>query len=217
MIVYGSSLSPFVRKVLVAAAEKAIAVENVPVALGSTDPAFRAASPFGKVPGLMDGDYGLADSSAIIHYFDAIQPASPLIPGEARARGKVIWFDEFADTIFVAAAGALFFNRVVSPRFLGRPGDLAAADKAEAEALPPVLDYIESSLSADGFLVGGALTLADIAVASPFANLDYAGYVLDAARYPRCAAFIASMFARPGFAGLLANERRLLQAAASRS
>jgi glutathione S-transferase len=210
MIVYGSSLSPFVRKVLIVAAEKGIAIENVPIGLGSTDPAFRVASPFGKVPALVDGDYALADSSAIVAYFEAVWPEPALIPAEAKARGKVIWFDEFADTIFVAAAGALFFNRIVSPRFLGRPGDLAAADKAEAEALPPVLDYIERMLAPNGHLVGGALSLADVAVASPFANLEHAGYRLDAARYPNCATFVAQMFARPAFATLLAGERRFL-------
>ena len=37
MIVYGSSMSPFVRKVLAFAAEKGIAVESKPVGLGSED------------------------------------------------------------------------------------------------------------------------------------------------------------------------------------
>jgi glutathione S-transferase len=38
----------------------------------------------------------------------------------------------------------MFFNRIVAPVFLKRPGDLAAADAAEREELPRVLDYIES-------------------------------------------------------------------------
>lgn len=212
MIVYGSSFSPFVRKVLVCAAEKGIAVELKQVGLGSPDPDFLSASPFRKMPALRDGDFAISDSSAIVAYFEAVKPAPALIPAEAKARATTVWFDEFADTILTAAAGAIFFNRVVSPRFLRREGDLEAAAKAEAEALPPVLAYIESVLPASAHLVGDALTLADIAVASPFANLEHAGCAVDAARYPRTAAFVAAMFARPSFAPLVAAERRFMAA-----
>src|SRR3990170_6457911 len=65
MIVYGSSLSPFVRKVLAYASEKHIELELKPT--GPGDPDLRAASPFGKMPALSDGDFQLSDSSAIIH------------------------------------------------------------------------------------------------------------------------------------------------------
>ena len=87
MIVYGSSLSPFVRKVLAYASEKGIDVEVKPTALGDADSDFRAASPFGKMPGFSDGDFQLADSSAIIHYLEAKQPEPNLIPTEPKARG----------------------------------------------------------------------------------------------------------------------------------
>ena len=62
MIVYGSSLSPFVRKVLVICAEKGIEVENPGFGPGvPPTPEFQEASPFGKIPALRDGDYTLAD------------------------------------------------------------------------------------------------------------------------------------------------------------
>ena len=61
MIVYGSSLSPFVRKVLVFAAEKGIEVENKPLPPGSEDPDFLAASPFRQDPALADGDFAISE------------------------------------------------------------------------------------------------------------------------------------------------------------
>src|ERR1700730_16344042 len=143
MIVYGSSLSPFVRKTLAYAAEKGVEVEVRPVALGSPDPEFVACSPFRKMPGFRDGDFAISDSTAIITYLEAKFPHPALIPSEAKSRARTIWYEEFADTILVASMGKLFFNRVVAPRFLGRKGDLAAAEKAEIEELPPLLDYIE--------------------------------------------------------------------------
>jgi glutathione S-transferase len=210
MIIYGSTMSPFVRKVLALAAELGVAVEAKQVGLGSQDPEFRAASPFGKIPALRDGDFTLADSSAIAHYLLALVPAPALLPVAPQARATTIWFDEFADTILTAAAGKMFFNRVVAPRFLKQPGDQAAGDKAEAEELPPALAYLERVLPDSGHLVEDRLTLADIAVASPFANLSHAGYRVDPGVYPRVAAFAGTMLARPAFADLIAREIRAL-------
>lgn len=215
MILYGSSFSPFVRKVIAFAAEKGIALEVKQVGLGSPEPDFVAASPFRKMPALRDGDFTLSDSSAIVHYLEAVRAEPNLIPTEARARARTIWFDEFADTIFVACGGKMFFNRVVAPRFLRRDGDLALADAAEREELPPILDYIEKALPASGYLVEDRLTLADIAVASPLANLEHAGCAIDAGRYPKLAAFRDAMFARPGFATALEAERAFMQRAAA--
>ena len=211
MILYGSSMSPFVRKVMVALAEKAIAYDLKPVGIGDPDPGFRAASPFGKMPALVDGDYALADSSAIVHYLDALHPAPSLLPADPRARGRAVWFDEFADTILMAAIQPMFFNRVVAPLFLKREGDMAAAAKAEAEAVPPVLDWLETQVGASGHLVGDTLTLADIAVASPLVNFGHVGGVVDAARRPKLAAWVAAMHARPAFAATIAFERKILK------
>ncbi len=209
MIVHGSSLSPFVRKVMVFAAEKNIALDNAQVGPGPKSPEFLAMSPFGKIPALEDGDYQLCDSSAIVHYLEAKHSEPALIPAEARARGRAVWFDEYADTIMFAAAAPIFFNRVVM-KLMGKEGDLAAADKAEAEALPPVLDYLEGVVPDSGFLVEDRLTLADVAVASPFANFGHAGVVIDAVRYPKVAAYAAAMLGRPSFAAVIGKETAFL-------
>ena len=200
-------MSPFVRKAAALANEKGIAFELKPVAIGDADPAFRAASPFGKMPALDDDGFALADSSAICHYLEAKYPAPALIPADPQLRGRTIWFDEFADTMLFAAIAPMFFNRVVAPRFLKREGDAAAADRAEREALPPVLDYLERAIPEQGFLVGDGVTLADLAVASPFANLEYCGVTLDGVRYPRVARFTSEILGRPSFAGMIARER----------
>ena len=209
MIVHGSTLSPFVRKVMVFAAEKGLSAENKVSPPGPKTPEFLAMSPFGKIPAFEDGDYQLCDSSAIVHYLDAQYPDHRLIPAEPRARGRAVWFDEYADTIIFAAAAPIFFNRVVAG-LMGLPGDHAAADKAEAEALPPVLDYLESVIPASWFLVEDRLTLADIAVASLFINLKHARVTIDQARYPKIVAYAAAMMARPSLAGLLNKETAFL-------
>jgi glutathione S-transferase len=211
MIVYGSSLSPFVRKVLAFAAEKGVELELQPTGMPNYLPEYLEASPFRKMPAFRDGDYTLADSSAIIHYLEAKQPEPPLIPAEPRARGKVIWFDEFSDTILCACGAKMFFNRIVAPRFLGREGDLAAADAAEREELPPILDYLERVVpDAGAYLVGDSITLADIAVASPFANLGHLGCEIDSSRHGRVRAWTDSILSRPSFAPWIEREAAML-------
>ena len=209
MIVYGSSLSPYVRKTLAVAAEKGIEVESR--ASREPEPAFLAASPFRKIPAMVDGDFSICDSSAIIAYFEAIKPEPAMIPAEAKDRARVVWYEEFADSILVAAATPMFLNRIVKPRFMGLPGDEAAAAKCEAEDTPRVLDYLETIVpEAGGFLVGDRLTLADLSVASPFANLEYLKF--DLSRWPRTKAWTDSILARPSFAPLLVRERAMMAA-----
>jgi len=210
MILYGSTISPFVRKVMAYAAEKGIELELKPVGINDPDPRFRAASPFRKMPALVDGDYSLADSSAIIHYLEARFPEPPLIPADPRDRGRVVWFDEWADTLLFACGARMFFNRVVAPRFLGREGDLGAADTAEREELPPLLDYLESVIPDSGYLVGDRLSLADIAVASPFANFRHLDLVIDPDRHPRIATYVRAMLSRPSFAPMIERETAFL-------
>ena len=79
MILFGSSFSPYVRKVLVVAAEKGIELEVRPVGVGDRDEQFRAASPLGKMPALADG--GLAT---------------------ARRRWRRAWFGSFRVRLAVA-------------------------------------------------------------------------------------------------------------------
>ena len=212
MILYGSSLSPFVRKVLVFAAEKGIALEPRPTgeAPGRHCAEFQAASPLKKMPALVDGDFTLPDSSAIVQYLEALHPEPNLIPTEPRARGRTIWFEEYGDAVLMGCNGKIFFNRVVAPKFLGRPGDVAVADAAECEELPPILDFLESAIPDSGFLVEDRLTLADIAIASPMANLPYMGMRVDAGRYPRLARYLDSILSRPSFAVWIERETALL-------
>ena len=212
MILFGSSLSPFARKVLVFAKEKGIDIELRSTGRGNPDPEFLAASPFRKMPALVDGDFTLPDSSAIVHYLEALQPEPALIPADARGRGQVVWFDEFADTILFDCGRKMFFNRIVAPLFMQREGDLAAADKAEREELPPVLDYLEKVVpDAGGCLVGDSFGLADIAVASPFVNLAHLDYAIDATRNGRVAAYVDSILSRPSFRQLIDEEVEMLR------
>ena len=53
-------------------------------------------------------------------------------------------------------------------------------------------------------------SLTVVAVASPFVNMEHLGFRPDAGRYPKTAAFVNAMLARPSFAKLVAEERAFL-------
>ena len=52
MIIHGARPSPFVRKVIVFAAEKGIAAEVRSAGFGRGEPGYLEGSPFGKIPAL---------------------------------------------------------------------------------------------------------------------------------------------------------------------
>ena len=157
-----------------------------PTGFPNPTPEFCAASPFRKMPALVDGDYQLADSSAIIHYLEAKYPEPELIPADPRERGRTIWFDEFADTMLFACGAKMFFNRIVAPRFLGREAILRRPRRPSATSCRRCSIIWKAVIPDSGYLVGDRLTLADIAVAGPVRQLRrIAAWRSTEARYPQ--------------------------------
>lgn len=210
LTVLGASLSPFVRKVLVALVEKGIEFDIDPVIPFNPPANWREISPFGKIPVLRvtaaGGTEHIADSSAILAYLDAAYPAKPLFPGDPLRRGKAVWFEEVADSELVKAVGAVMQARVL-PKVIGSEPKEELAIEAITQILPPIMNYLESSLQG-AFLVGENFSIADIAITSMFANLQHGGVAPDATRWPKLAAYVARQLARPSFADLIAAERK---------
>ncbi len=205
MKLYGALLSPFVRKVAVIATEKGISWDLARGGPGSTDPEFLAASPLGKIPAIDDEGFTLADSSAIAFYLEAKYPDPCLLPADPQARGKTVFWDEYADTVLGASGLKILFNRLVGPKLLKVGGDEAIALQGEAE-LPRWLDWLESQVPAQGWLVGESFTLADIAVASTMRTLAYVGHGIDPVLRPITAAWYERVIARPAWNAVAERE-----------
>jgi glutathione S-transferase len=204
---YGVGASPFVRKVRVVCAEKQIAYEHEPVFPGQVD---RQISPLGKVPGWKDDRGSLADSSVICAYLERVKPEPALYPKDAYDYARALWFEEYGDSALVAVFGPkIFFKKIVGPRFMGQNFEPAEIQKAWDEEAPPLLDYLESQLSGE-WLVGKSFSIADIGVATQFVNLHQAGYQADPKRWPKLAAYIGRIHARPSFKTLITEDNALL-------
>jgi len=205
--VYGVSASPFVRKVRVVLAEKGLDYQLEAVFPGPQEPAgWRKLSPLGKVPAFRDGDRTLSDSSIISAYLERVAPEPPLYPRDPYDYARALWFEEYGDGGLVPVFGAkIFFQRIVGPRFFGQTTDEAVVDRAIETEVPPLLDYLEGQLTGE-FLVGNRLTIGDIGVVTQFVNLRYAGVSVDVTRWPKLAAYVGRITARPSFAALIEEE-----------
>ena len=208
--IYGTSVSPFVRKVLVYLTEKNIPFENEPVNPFAPPDNYREISPLGKIPALRDGDKTLADSSVICQYLERKHAAPAMYPSDDYDYANALWIEEFIDGGFVPKAGGnVFFPLVVAPKMMQQPVTdevRAAVEKSLAEEIQPMWDYLESEIGGKDYFVGDSLTIADIAVASIHVNLYHAGIDVDAEKLPNLARFIQSMHSRPSFANLISEE-----------
>jgi len=63
---------------------------------------------------------------------------------------------------------------------------------------------------AGGYLVGEGISLADIAVASPFANLAHLGCDICPERHGRVRAYVESILSRASFAPWIERETAML-------
>lgn len=185
-ILHGVSASPFVRKVRVALQEKRIPYELDPVMPFNPSPEYKRISPLGKVPCYSPKPgVDIPDSSVIIAYLERTNTTNPLYPENPEDFARALFIEEYGDSALVAAVGTVFFQRIVGPRFMGQTTDEAAIKTALEVTLPPLLAWLDEQIKGKEFFVGNKLTVADIAIASPFVNFMHAGERVDAAKYIR--------------------------------
>ena len=215
LLVIGSYLSPYVRKVLVCLEIKGIAYEVDHIVPFFGDDRFSRLSPLRRIPVLVDGDLVLSDSSVICQYIEDKQPAPALLPADIRDRARARWLEEFADTRMGDVFIWRLFNQIaIRPSVWGEKGDRELVDRTLKEDVPAVLDYLEAEAPADDSEGGfrfGALSLADIAIAAFFRNAGWVRFQIDPTRWPRAAAWMARTLAEPAFAKLARIEDAVLR------
>jgi len=204
--IVGSFVSPYVRKVLACINLKQLAYEVDPITPFYGNDEFERLSPLRRIPVLVEGDFSIGDSSVICAYLDEAHSGHALFPADPRDRARARWLEEYADSrlgdLFI---WGLFYQKIVHPLVWGEPGDQARIDQTLGEDIPAALDYLERELPADGFLFGQIGT-ADISIATFLRNGAYAGFEVDAARWPRTARFVERTLAHPCIAALLPFE-----------
>jgi glutathione S-transferase len=204
--IHGVPFSAHTRKVVIAALEKGIQYEIVPV-IPLTPPAgWLELSPLGLIPIIQDGDFTLADSTAICQYLDRAYPGAALYPGDACQFARALWLEEFVDSgLAPHVLRGLLMQRVFAPKFLGKAPDEALIHTSLTQMIPARFAYLEQALRGEWF-VANAFSMADVAVASILMNFHFAGEVIDADRYPKLARFLVRALSRPSFRRALHAE-----------
>jgi glutathione S-transferase len=206
MKIIGSFVSPYVRKVLACMNLKGLDYEVDPITPFFGNDEFERLSPLRRIPVLVDGDVALSDSSVICAYLDEKYPGHPLLPADPEDRARARWLEEYSDTrlgdLFI---WSLFYQKVVRPAVWGEQPDEERVAKTLREGLPRELDYLERELPGSGFLFGD-IGLADISIATFFRNGHYAGFEVDADRWPTVSAFVERTLSHPSIASLLPFE-----------
>ncbi len=209
--ILGANVSPFVRKTRVFCAEKGIPYTLEQVSPFSPPPGWRELSPLGRIPVLDHDGRIVNDSSVICAYLEKIHPEPALYPTEPYEYARAVWIEEFVDGGLIPIAGPSVFRPLaLQPVLTQKAPDaeaIAKAEKVVSEELGPMFAYLESQLGSREYFVGNRLTIADLTVGTGFVNLRHAGFPPDAARFPKLAAFVARVHARPSFKACIEEER----------
>jgi len=209
--IIGSYISPYVRKALVFLDLKGVAYEIDPITPFLGNDEFSRLSPLRRIPVLIDERVTLTDSSVICQYLEDRYTEPTLYPRDIADRARARWLEEFADTRMGDVLIWRLFNEVViNPYVWGTPTDQARLAQTLAEDVPSLLDYLESQVPADGF-VFGALSIADVAIATFFRNARFARFQVDAERWPRTAAFVERVLGLACFQKLQPFEDRMMK------
>jgi glutathione S-transferase len=212
--IYGVPISVHTRKVIVVCRLKGLPYELVPVVpviAGSLPPNWRELSPTGLIPVLQDGAFTLADSSAICAYLERTHPQPPVYPSAARDHAAAVWFEQYAGgTLFRQVVQPLFHETVVSPNILKQPTNALRVDEVVTRTMPEVLGYLDA-VCKTGPLVGSALSVADIAVASNLVTMQYLGFMLDRMQFARLAGLLDRTIRHPAFIESLRAEQPAVQ------
>lgn len=179
MRLYVHRLSPNALKTLITAKHCGSQVELVEIDLSGGEQrgeTYRAINPNGRVPALVDDDFILWESNAIMQYLAEKAGERTIWPQDPRARADIARW-QFWDVAQLAPAARPFQWEYLFKARLGL-GDPDAATLAAAEApMRACAAVLEASLSEHPYLAGDEPTLADISIA---ATLIYA----EAARMP---------------------------------
>ena len=173
MKLYYSPLSSNSRKVRITAALLDIELElqNVELAKGAhRTPEYLAINPMGKVPVLVDGDFILPESAAIMIYLAETKPGNALYPAQQQARAEVNRWLFWAANHWAPAVVALAFEKVLKQRFFNGGEPDAAQVKRQEDLIAGFAKVLDQQLTGHAWVAGGALTLADIVIAPAFAG-----------------------------------------------
>ncbi|XP_022085783.1 glutathione S-transferase theta-3-like isoform X2 [Acanthaster planci] len=124
---------------------------------------YLAINPLGQVPSIVDDDFKLAESMAILRYLARkYKVADHWYPDDLKIQAKVNWYLAWHHNGLQKAAGDVFHDVVVTPRWTGNPVDEAKLAK-DLETFDKALGIIEKVFLGDKkYVASDEISIADI-------------------------------------------------------
>lgn len=202
MELYDSNRSASAYRVRIALALKGLDYRAIPLSLSRNGgeqllPEYRAVNPQGMLPSLVDDDFIVTQSLAIIEYLDECHPAPPLLPTNPRQRARTRQLAQLivSDIQSLTNLRVLTYLRSV----------LGTSDVNRSlwyrHWLLEGLDALELWLTAEGgsrYCVGNAVTLADVCLVPLLHSARRFSLPLD--DFPRLCEVEEACLALPAFA-----------------
>ena len=175
--------------------------EDVGGAFGGTDtPEYRAMNPNGIVPTLVEGEFVLWESNAILRYLVAANAVgTPMCPADLHQRANIDRWMDWQHTVLGAPMTVVFWGLV---RTAPEKRDMAAITAA-AKKLEGVYSILEAVLSKTPYIAGADLTPADIAIGVH--THRWFSFAMDRPAQPALRAWYDRLLARPAFKTHVAN------------
>lgn len=166
----GDSRSSYTRTARMGLAEKGVAYTLQPCAPHS--PEILAVHPFGKIPGMRDGDIDLWETSAILRYVDEAFDGPSLTPGTIAERTRCEQWVSAVNSYFYDSMVRRYVLQYIFPKGEGGKPDRAVIDRA-VQDMTPQLAALERAYAKSGdFLAGSTLSFADLFVAPILAYVE---------------------------------------------
>jgi len=128
-------------------------------------PDFLKLNPNHMIPTLVDGDFVLWESNAIVQYLCSKVPNNTLYPADPRAQADINRWQFWQASHWGSACGVFIFERVIKKVFMQAEADPAEIAKGE-EKFHRFAQVLENHLKGRDWLVGNSVTLADLSVGS---------------------------------------------------
>lgn len=183
--------------------------EYVPVNLLAQEnlrPDFLALNPAGKVPVLVDGDFVLTESAAIVLYLAERFPDSGLLPAGLEERAQVYRWVMFAMTELEQPLWRIAKHSFLLPEDRRLPQDIPLASE-DFLAMARVLDR---HMEGRTFIVGDRISAADCVTAY---LMDWANELHLIDGFPNLRAYLDRMYARAAAPQRIAEAFASVQAA----
>lgn len=198
MQLYTLGMSPNALRVRAVVYELALDVEMVEVNFRDLEARVATLEPYNpniKVPVLVDGDFVLWESRAIVAYLASLHPASGLYPEDLKRRAIVDQWSYWHAIHLGPAMQRIAMERFIKEKFgMGEPDERALESGLKESA--QFLKVLDGNLAGKEW-VAGELSIADFTIASTFLYRNVADISLDA--FPNVAAWIARVDARPSW------------------